>query len=67
MRSSTRLNLRGAVEQELREERLTDDQIAACFASVAGDPGPIDLNKVFGPPTGGHYPERKAPAPERSL
>ena len=63
----TRRAIRDEIERRLRHEGLTGDQIAACFASVAGDPGPIDLNKVFGPPAGGHYPERKAPAPERSL
>ena len=26
---------------------LTDDQIAACFASVADDPGPLDLKQVI--------------------
>ena len=26
---------------------LNGDQIAACFASVAGDPGPLDLKKVI--------------------
>jgi RNA polymerase sigma factor (sigma-70 family) len=63
----TRRAIRGEIERLLRRDGLTDDQIAACMASVAGDPGPIDLTQVFGPPEGGHYPKRKAPAPERSI
>jgi len=63
----TRRAIRDEIERRLREEGLTGDQIAACFASVAGDPGSIDLNKVFDPKDGAHYRERKAPAPERSL
>ena len=55
----TRHAIRDEVERQLRHDDLTDDQIAACFASVTGDPGPIDLNQLFG--------ERKAPAPERSV
>jgi RNA polymerase sigma-70 factor (ECF subfamily) len=44
----TRRALRGDVERQLREaERLSDDQIAACFASVADDPGPLDLKQVI--------------------
>jgi len=44
----TRQALRAAVERQLRADaRLSDDQIAACFASVAGDPGPLDLKQVI--------------------
>ena len=44
----TRQTLRAEVEQQLRADaRLSDDQIAACFASVAGDPGPLDLKQVI--------------------
>ena len=40
--------IRHDVERQLREEAgLTGDQIAACFASVAEDPGPLDLKKVI--------------------
>jgi RNA polymerase sigma factor (sigma-70 family) len=43
-----RLAIRRAVETELRDEsRLSDDEIAACFASVADDPGPLDLKQVI--------------------
>lgn len=43
-----RLAIRRDVERQLREEaRLSDDQIAACFASVADDPGPLDLKQVI--------------------
>jgi RNA polymerase sigma-70 factor (ECF subfamily) len=44
----TRLAIRREVERELRDEAgLNPDQIAACFASVAEDPGPLDLKKVI--------------------
>ncbi len=44
----TRRAIRDDVEGQLREgERLSDDQIAACFASVADDPGPLDLKQVI--------------------
>jgi RNA polymerase sigma factor (sigma-70 family) len=44
----TRRAIRDAVERRLRDEAgLTGDQIDACFASVADDPGPLDLKKVI--------------------
>ena len=44
----TRRAIRGAVERELRDEAgLNDDQVAACFEWVAGDPGSLDLKKVI--------------------
>ncbi|HKB10661.1 MAG TPA: sigma-70 family RNA polymerase sigma factor [Vicinamibacterales bacterium] len=44
----TRQAIRRDVERQLRDEaRLSDDQIAACFASVADDPGPLDLKQVI--------------------
>ena len=44
----TRLAIRRDVERDLREEAgLNGEQIAACFASVADDPGPLDLKKVI--------------------
>jgi len=43
-----RLAIRNGVERRLRnDERLSDEQIAACFASVAEDPGPLDLKQVI--------------------
>ena len=43
-----RLAIRRDVERQLHEEAgLTADQIVACFASVAEDPGPLDLKKVI--------------------
>lgn len=55
----TRRALRQAVEHELREEAgLTDAQIAECIASVAADPGPLDLQPLF--TTGEVKPERSA-------
>ena len=44
----SRLAIRRDVELQLRAEaRLSDEQIAACFASVADDPGPLDLEQVI--------------------
>ena len=44
----TRREIRADVERQLREEsRLTDDQIAACLASVVEDPGPLDMKQVI--------------------
>lgn len=44
----TRRAVRDDVEAELRKDAgLTDAQIAECFASVARDPGPLDLTRIF--------------------
>jgi RNA polymerase sigma-70 factor, ECF subfamily len=43
-----RQEIRRDVERQLHDEAgLNRDQIAACFASVADDPGPLDLKKVI--------------------
>jgi len=44
----SRKTIRRDIERQLRDEaRLNDDQIAECFASVADDPGPLDLKQVI--------------------
>jgi RNA polymerase sigma factor (sigma-70 family) len=44
----TRATIRHGVEQQLRDEaRMSDGQIAECLASVADDPGPLDLKQVI--------------------
>ena len=44
----TRRSVRAAVARELRDDaRLTEAQIAECFASVAADPGSLDLQPLF--------------------
>ena len=54
--------LRDAVEQDLRDvARLSDVEIAECFACAAADPGPLDLTRMFGGAT-----DRKEPAAGRS-
>jgi RNA polymerase sigma-70 factor (ECF subfamily) len=46
--SRTRRAIREAVERDLREAGgLSDAQIAECVASVAEDPGPLDLKPVL--------------------
>ena len=45
----TRRTIRAAVERELREEHgLTEAQVDECVASVAEDPGPLDLRPLLG-------------------
>jgi RNA polymerase sigma-70 factor (ECF subfamily) len=57
----TRRALRAAVERDLRQQGgFTDAQIAACFQSVAEDPGPLDLEPLLGE-------TRNPAAPERSV
>jgi RNA polymerase sigma-70 factor (ECF subfamily) len=59
----TRQTVRAAVERELREAAgLSEAQIAECLASVAEDPGPLDLQPLLG---GGRRED--TPASERSL
>jgi len=54
----TRRAIRDDVERELREEAgFSDAQIAACFASVVADPGPLDLTPLFG---GGRRKEERS-------
>lgn len=44
----TRRAIRDEVERHLVDEaHMSGDQIAACFASVADDPGPLDLKQVI--------------------
>jgi RNA polymerase sigma factor (sigma-70 family) len=44
----SRKAIRHEIERQLRDEAgLSDDQIADCFASVADDPGPLDLKQVI--------------------
>ena len=44
----TRRTVRAAVERELRDDAgLTEAQVAECFASVAADPGPLDLQPLL--------------------
>lgn len=58
----TRRGIRTAVERHLRERHaMTDAQIAECFASMAADPGALDLKPLLGDVT------RDAAAPERSV
>ena len=54
--------LRESVEQDLRDVAgMSEVEIAECFASVAADPGPLDLTHVFGA-----VADRKEPAAARS-
>lgn len=58
----SRRALRELVEEHLHEVAgMSDVEIAECFASVAADPGPLDLTHVFGAAA-----DRKQPAAGRS-
>jgi RNA polymerase sigma-70 factor (ECF subfamily) len=49
----TRRAIREDVERQLKEEpRLTEAEIAQCFASVAEDPGPLNLGGLLTPEAG---------------
>jgi RNA polymerase sigma-70 factor, ECF subfamily len=46
----TRRSIRDDVERQLKEEqRLTETEVAQCFASVAEDPGPLNLSGLLTP------------------
>ena len=46
--AQTRRDIRAHVERQLRlESRLSDDQVAACLASVVDDPGTLDMKQVI--------------------
>jgi len=54
--------VRAGVEQQLRDaERMTDAEIAECFASVVDDPGSLDVASMLGADSG-----RKEVDPDRS-
>lgn len=56
--AKTRQTLRKQIERHLRDEHGLDDaQIGQCFASVADDPGPLDLGAML----------RKNSVPDRSI
>jgi RNA polymerase sigma-70 factor (ECF subfamily) len=61
--SRTRRRLRVSVERWLREDaHLTADAMAACFASVARDSGPIDLDMLLSETNEEEVPTRRESA-----
>jgi RNA polymerase sigma-70 factor len=49
----TRRGIREEVERRLRnDERMLEPEIGECFRAVAGDPGSLDLARLFEPDTG---------------
>ena len=44
----TRRTLREDVERQLEGNRMSEAEIQECFASLAEDPGPLDLAELFG-------------------
>lgn len=46
--SRTRRELRGAADRQLRDQGLTEAQVARALELAIDDPGELDLNRVFG-------------------
>jgi hypothetical protein len=59
--SRIRRELRSAVEHNLRNLRMSDAEIADCFAAVVADSATLDLADLLGPD-----PQRKEGATDRS-
>jgi len=50
----TRRTIRESVEKVLRRDyHLDDREVSECFASIAGDPGSLDINEMVGTSLGG--------------
>lgn len=67
--SRVRREIRAAVEGQLREQRMSDAEIADCFAAVVADSANLDLAEMLGSESGsgsGPGPGRKNPGPDRS-
>jgi RNA polymerase sigma factor (sigma-70 family) len=74
--SRVRRELRSAVERDLRNQRMTDAEIADCFAAVVADSATLDLAQMLGSDPGaemgsdpgllGSDPTRKNRQPDRS-
>jgi RNA polymerase sigma-70 factor, ECF subfamily len=74
--SRVRREIRATVEGELRQQRMSDAEIAECFASVVADSASLDLAEMLGAELGselgsdptelGSDPRRKNPGPDRS-
>ena len=62
----TRGAIRTAIEHHLKAEGLSRDAIGECFASVAGDAGPLDLGQVLGGERAPAIGVRKKSAADRS-
>jgi RNA polymerase sigma-70 factor, ECF subfamily len=63
--SRIRRDIRAAVERELREQHMSDAEIAECFASLVADSATLDLAEMLGSDPGSD-PTRKDLGPDRS-
>jgi RNA polymerase sigma-70 factor (ECF subfamily) len=54
----TRRAIRKDVEQQLKQARLSDAEIAECFATVSADAGPLDLAEILPGPRKNAVQER---------
>ena len=66
--SRIRRDMRTAVERDLRNQRMSDAEIAECFATVVADSASLDLAEMLGsdPTELGSDPRRKNPGQDRS-
>jgi RNA polymerase sigma-70 factor len=67
--SRVRREMRAAVERDLRNQRMSDAEIADCFAVVVADSATLDLAQMLGSEMGselGSDPTRKNRQPDRS-
>lgn len=44
----TRRTIRENVERQLRSEGMSEAEVAECFASIADDPGPLNVSELLG-------------------
>jgi RNA polymerase sigma-70 factor, ECF subfamily len=47
-----RREIRGSAERALRDQQMSDTQIAECFAAIVADPGALDLAEMLGTEAG---------------
>jgi RNA polymerase sigma-70 factor, ECF subfamily len=63
--SRARRDIRATVERDLRNQRMTDAEIADCFAAVVSDSAYLDMAQIMGSDPGSD-PSRKNADPARS-
>ena len=64
--SATRKTIRRDVERRLAESGLAREEITQCFASVAEDAGPLDLDRLLSSASGARNSEKNVQGEEAS-
>jgi len=54
----TRRAIREDVEQQLRQNGMSEAEVAECFATVSADAGPLDLNEILPGPRKNEHQDR---------